>query len=254
VTYFPAVLLAALFAGLPSGLLVVMLSLLTVWWAFMPPAYEFLPLSRDNLMNLGGFLLASACILLITELYRASLAQLQKNERERDLVMKELEHRGRNTYAVIDAIIKKTFEDQPERSAVASGRIRAVKYANDLINHTTTHTVLLRTLLLHEFVPYGEARLHAEGPEVELSADTARHLALAFHELVTNAAKYGALSKPGGRVLISWKDAGDMVTLEWSEEGGPVVTPPTKPGFGSKIVTQSFKSVSGSISPTFARA
>src|SRR5262249_6657145 len=74
---------------------------------------------RDNLMNLGGFLLASGCILLITELYPASLAQLQKNERERDLVMKELEHGGRNTYAVIDAIIKKTFEDQPERAGTA---------------------------------------------------------------------------------------------------------------------------------------
>jgi two-component sensor histidine kinase len=69
---------------------------------------------------------------------------------------------------------------------------------------------------------------------------------------VTNAAKYGALSKPGGRVLISWKNVDGLVRLEWREEVGPVVRPPEKHGFGSKIVTQSLKSLSGSINPTFA--
>ena len=127
-----------------------------------------------------------------------------------------------------------------------------MKYANDLLNQTPAHTVLLKTLLLHEFVPYGEARFHAEGPEVELPPDTARHLALVFHELVTNAAKHGALSNPAGRVLLSWKKADRAVRLEWREEGGPVVRPPEKHRFGSRIVTQSLKSVSGSITPTFA--
>jgi two-component sensor histidine kinase len=127
-----------------------------------------------------------------------------------------------------------------------------VKFANDLLNHTSTHTVLLKTLLLHEFLPYGEARFHTEGPEVELPPDTARHLALVFHELVTNAAKHGALSQSGGRVLISWKKTEGTVRLEWREEGGPAVGPPKVHGFGSRIVTQSLKSLSGSITPTFA--
>jgi two-component sensor histidine kinase len=252
VTYFPAVLVAALFAGLPAGLLVILLAALTVWWAVMPPHYEFQWLSRTELMNLGGFLLAGASILFVVELYRSSLLQLRKNERERELVMKELEHRGRNTYAVIDVIIQKTFGDHPELANLASGRIRAVKYANDLLNQTSTHTLLLKSLLVHEFAPYGEGRFHAEGPDVELVPDTARHLALVFHELVTNAAKHGALSKPSGRVLLSWKNTDGTVTLEWREEGGPVVRPPEKHGFGSRIVTQSLKSVSGSITPTFA--
>jgi two-component sensor histidine kinase len=77
-------------------------------------------------------------------------------------------------------------------------------------------------------------------------------LALAFHELVTNAAKYGALSNPDGRVHISWQKVDGVVRLEWTEEGGPVITPPTKQGFGSKIVAQSLRSLSGSITPTFA--
>jgi two-component sensor histidine kinase len=148
--------------------------------------------------------------------------------------------------------VQKTLENQPERATIVSGRIRAVKYTNDLLNQTSTHTALLKTLLTHEFVAYGEARFHAEGPEVELSADTARYLALVFHELVTNAAKYGALSKSDGQVLISWKQVDGLITLEWREQGGPVVMPPKAHGFGSRIITQSLKSVSGSISPTFA--
>jgi two-component sensor histidine kinase len=86
-----------------------------------------------------------------------------------------------------------------------------------------------------------------------LSADTARHLALVFHELVTNAAKHGALSTHGGRVLISWKHVGGVVRLEWTEQGGPVVRPAEKHGFGTGIVTQSLKALGGSIAPTFTR-
>jgi two-component sensor histidine kinase len=149
-------------------------------------------------------------------------------------------------------IVQNTLEDEAERANILSGRIRAVKYANDLLNQGSAHTVLLKTLLLHEFVAYGETCLHTDGPEVELSPDTARHLALVFHELVTNAAKYGALSNSGGRVMISWKKAEGVVRLEWREEGGPVVSAPKKHGFGSRIVTHSLKSVSGSITPNFA--
>lgn len=251
-TYYPAVLAAGLLAGLPGGIIVTVSGLLTGWWAFMPPHFAFFPLEWSQLLDLATFLFSCGCILLVTERYREALRELRKHEQERVLVTKELEHRSKNTYAVIDVIVQKTLEDDPDRANIISGRIRAVKSANDLLNHTTTHTVLLKTLLMHEFLPYGEAHFHAEGPDIELSADTARHLALVFHELVTNAAKYGALSKSGGRVLVAWNNEDGVVRLEWREEGGPVVSPPKKHGFGSMIVTQSLKSISGSIGPTFA--
>jgi two-component sensor histidine kinase len=251
-TYFPAVLVGGLLGGLPAGVLVTIAALVTVWWAFMPPSFVFHALRLNEQLDLAVFLLSSACILGITELYRRALRQVRGQERERELIMKELEHRGKNTYAVIDVIVQKTLEDSPELANIISGRIRTVKYANDLLDRTATHTVLLKTLLLHEFLPYGEARFEAQGMDVELSPDVARHLALVFHELVTNAAKYGALSRPDGRVLISWQEVDGLIRLEWSEEGGPPVTPPEKHGFGSRIVTQSLKSLSGSITPTFA--
>jgi len=253
-TYFPAVLLAALFAGFPSGLLVAILSLLTVRWAFTPPAFQFFPLSRADHIDLIGFLLGSGVILLVIVLYRASLSQLLQNEQERDLVREELEHRARNTYAVIDVIVQNTLEDEPERADLLSGRLRALKFTNDLLNNTTTDRMLLKTLLLHEFAPYGgEGRFRADGPDVELSPDTARHLALVFHELVTNAVKHGALSRREGHVLISWRHVDEAIRLEWREEGGPVPTLPKRHGFGSTIIERSVKSVSGLVASTFAR-
>ena len=133
VAYFPAVLLAALFAGFPSGLLVTILSLLTVWWVFTPPAFQFFPLSRADQIDLIGFLLGSGAILLVIMLYRAALSQLLQNEQQRGLVREELEHRARNTYAVIDVIVQNTLEDEPERADLLSGRLRALKFANDLL-------------------------------------------------------------------------------------------------------------------------
>jgi two-component sensor histidine kinase len=250
--YYPAVLVAGLVAGVPAGLFVVLAALFTVWFSFIPPYFRFFPLEGTQALDLFVFLLSSGCVLLVTHSYRVALQRLRRQERERQLITKELEHRGRNTYAVIDAIVQKTLEDQPERANIISGRIRAIKFANDLLSQADTHTILLKTLLLHEFLPYGEARFRAEGSDIELDPDTARHLALVFHELVTNAAKYGALSNPGGRVLIAWKKTDGLVSLDWREEGGPSVSPPAVHGFGSRIVTQSLRSVSGSIVPTFA--
>ncbi len=251
-TYYPAILAAGLLAGLPAGLFVTVAALLTSWWLFVPPQLAFFPLDWSQWINMVTYLFSSGCILFVTERYRQTLRALQKHEQERDLVTKELEHRSRNTYAVIDVIVQKTLEDDPDRANIICGRIRSVKFANDLLNNTATHTALLKTLLLREFTPYGEALYHTEGPEIELSADAARHLALVFHELVTNAAKHGALSKPGGHVLIAWNLEDGLVRLEWREEGGPLVSPPNKQGFGSRIVTESLKSVSGSIAPTFS--
>ncbi len=253
-TYFPAILIAGLLEGLASGLIVVVLSLVAVRWAFTLPPFVFFPVALEQLENFGAYLLSSGCILFVTELYRKRMRELLSRGRERELLVKELEHRGKNTYAVIDVIVRKTLEDEPERANILSGRIRAVKFANDLLNHNASQTVLLKTLLLHEFIPYGDTRFHVEGSDIELSADAGRRLALVFHELVTNAAKYGALSAPGGRVLIAWTNKDGPVKLDWSEEGGPLVQPPMREGFGSRIVGESLKSLSGSFAPTYAPA
>jgi len=82
-------------------------------------------------------------------------------------------------------------------------------------------------------------RIHAKGPVVSLPPSTAQSLAVALHELVTNAAKYGALSRPGGRVALLWELGPEGLALAWSEEGGPAASPPTRRGFGTRVIAAS---------------
>ena len=79
-----------------------------------------------------------------------------------------------------------------------------------------------------------------------------RHLILIFHELVTNSAKYGSLSNSSGRVVVDWTVVEDLVTLNWKEKGGPLVAPPQREGFGTKLIAQSVKSLSGKITQKFS--
>jgi two-component sensor histidine kinase len=251
-SFFPAVLVAALVAGVPAALIVMLGAVVVGWWAFIPPAYEFHSLNSGQWADLSLFLFSSACIVVLAIWHRTTLDRLREYDSERDLLMKELEHRGRNTYAVIEAIVYKTLEDDHARADAIAGRIRAVKYTNDLISQSRTHSVSLENLLLHEFAAYGTERFDPSGPEVVLSPDAARQLVLVFHEMVTNAAKHGALSKPEGRVRVSWKIDGGTVVLEWKEHGGPPVSPPQRYNFGSRLVTQCLKTLSGESVPTFA--
>jgi two-component sensor histidine kinase len=96
-----------------------------------------------------------------------------------------------------------------------------------------------------EFRPYDAERYKLDGPDVGLAPAEALALGLLFHELATNAAKYGALSDAAGCVSVSWSlaesDAGPCLALEWVEQGGPPVTPPSRRGFGSRLIERSLK-------------
>lgn len=254
VTFFPAVLIAALFAGPTAGAIAILGSVLVAWWAFIPPYYSLeLPTITER-TNVVLFIVSSALIVWLAKSYREVVADLRSRERERDLAMKELEHRGKNTFAVVEAIVRRTLDDAPERAEVIAGRIRAVSATNDLINRSSAHRVSLDSILQLEFEPYGKGRLVAKGEPVELEANTARNMALVIHELVTNAAKYGALSLPDGRALVDWKNNAGRVTLNWTERGGPAVTPPARFGFGSRLVTRTLKSLAGEIDANFEPA
>jgi two-component sensor histidine kinase len=253
-TYFPAVLVAALLAGIPAGLLAIVGSIVVAWWAFIPPFYEFSPLTPTDVANFSLFIVSSGCIVALAQLYRDVLHRLHERDRERELLMQELEHRGRNTYAVVEAIVRNTLVNDPANADAIAGRVRAVSSANDLVNQSNTKAVQLRALLSLEFAPNAETRLRLSGPDIALSADVARKLGLVFHELVTNAMKHGALSRPDGKVLVQWRGDSSTVHLVWKEEDGPPVLPPQRRGFGTVIVTESLKSLAGDIAFNFDSA
>ncbi len=250
-SFYPAVMLASLLAGAPAGIGVLMGAVLVVWWAYLPPYYQFNHLTGAEAADFLLFAASSGCIVLLSYLYRDVFLRVRQRERERELLLHELEHRGRNTYAVVEAIVRNTLvHDRASADAIA-GRVRAVSSANDLVNHSDTKTVPLKELLSLEFALNDETQLHTAGPDIDVSADAARKLGLVFHELVTNAMKHGALSNRHGRVTVTWRAEGALAHLVWQEQDGPQVLPPQRQGFGSVIVTQSLKSLNGDIAFNF---
>jgi two-component sensor histidine kinase len=250
-TYFPAVLAATLLAGTPAGIFVIISSCLIVLWAYIPPFHHGF-LSKTDIANLLLFIASSGCIVVISQLYRTGLHELRERDRERDLLLKELQHRGRNTYAVVEAIVRNTLTHDRDSADAISGRVHAVSSANDLINWSNTKAVQLRTLLTLEFTPDAKNRIITSGPDIELSADATRNLALVIHELATNALKHGALSSQDGCVFVEWKVDGATIHLRWTEQGGPTVLPPHRQGFGTTVMRQCLKSLPGEISFDFS--
>jgi PAS domain S-box-containing protein len=166
-------------------------------------------------------------------------------ERQRNLILSEMNHRIRNTLATVQAIAAQTMRGAPpaERAAFGS-RLQSLARAHDLMtierwNRTSVKEVVARALEV--FNDEHRERFTVEGPaEPPLEAGRAMMLAMALHELATNATKYGALSNAEGRVLIDWRpessSRGERLRFRWREQGGPPVTPPVRHGFGTRLI------------------
>jgi len=251
--YVPAILATGLLAGLPAAIGATIASILVTFWAFMPPYFEFKWPSEVEQINI----LLNAIPYFITVYFAylcwVILQRLRRSELNNRVLAKELEHRGRNLFSVLEVIVQKTLADNPERANTILGRLKSVRYSNELLTGKP-QSLGIRELLQQEFASYGRNRLHMRGPTFDIEPDKARHLILLFHELVTNAVKYGSLSCPNGQVLVDWQVEGDgnNILLTWREHGGPVVSLPTKRGFGNQLIDICIKSLSGSKQEEFA--
>ena len=117
------------------------------------------------------------------------------------------------------------------------GRLNTMASALDLLTQTSWDRASLQFLVEECLKGQNDrSRFRIEGPQVELSSRTALAMALALHELATNATKYGALSEHAGRIDVTWTITEGVFKFEWQESGGPPVTPPTKRGFGSRLI------------------
>jgi two-component sensor histidine kinase len=251
VTYFPAVMLVALICGPLVATVASFMSAIAVWWFFLLPRHQFGVPTRSDIGNAILFLACCGLMIWAAELYRRAMARLRENERQRTLIMRELEHRGKNTFAVVESIVRSSLEELPDRAETIAGRIRAVSVTNDIINRSPEHRSTIKAILQREFEPHGIHRLVASGDGVELEANVARAMALVIHELVTNAVKYGALSQDGGTVSVRWRSEGRAIQIDWREQGGPPVQPPERFGFGSKLVTRTMRTLGGGVEPEF---
>ena len=252
-SFYPAVLVIALFAGPWAGAFGAVLAILVAWWAFVPPLFEFNQLGIAEYANLVLFLLSALLVVWLAHLYRQQIANLQKSEMERELLLKEMHHRVRNSFAVVQSIVRATLADQPERAEKIVGRVQAVSRTNDIIDQADKHQASLRTLILNELEPYqAGGRIHLVGPDLQLSSDVARNVCLVLHEMTTNAVKHGSLKEPNGRVDVSWVSGGDHCILTWQERDGPIITDSEKRGFGTRMMTRSLDAIEGSIAHEFA--
>lgn len=183
-----------------------------------------------------GNLSLSLQILDITERRRA--------EEVRSLLIGELNHRIKNTLANVQAIARQTLRQSDSLQGFEQGfvgRLQALARAHSLLSDMTWSSAPLDQLI-DEQIRTGTldaARLVRHGPKVQLSPENALRLALSLHELGTNAAKYGALSVPGGEVLLCWRVEGESLILTWEERGGPPVAPPARTGFGTMLIQAS---------------
>jgi light-regulated signal transduction histidine kinase (bacteriophytochrome)/CheY-like chemotaxis protein len=162
-----------------------------------------------------------------------------------DLLLAELNHRVKNTLATVQAVVRQSGGGQEDVSDYVRSleeRLRSMARAHDLLTQARWESADLRGLIQGELVPYvgSDGRvLVMQGPGLELKPKAALAMSLAVHELATNAAKYGSMSRPHGRIDVSWVIDGDRFELDWKERGGPPVEPPTRRGFGSTVIETS---------------
>ena len=162
-------------------------------------------------------------------------------EEHQRLLVGELNHRVKNTLSVVQSLALQTFrgEGVPRDTVTAfEHRLRALADAHNVLTRENWESADLRELLhstLQVHAPLAD-RFELDGPPLRLPPQAAVTMAIAFNELATNAAKYGALSVPGGHIKVSWEDGDGRLRLRWEEVGGPAVERPARQGFGSRMI------------------
>lgn len=276
VTFFPAVVMVAFIFGIPQGIMVAILGGLASWYFFIPPYFSF-DLSVSSIIAMLLYLFVVVTDIGLTALmmsaYRAekaARAEMQRLAEHQEVMAQELDHRLKNVFATINAIInlsRRHVETVPQFATSLRERLDAMARSNLLLRglrsgeETTVYVIISKAL-----EPFGVAetsRLQLKGPPVPVSGQTVILLSLVLHELGTNAAKYGSLSVDAGEIHLSWT-VGSIITPDgnsttalsicWSEWGGPTPQEPEegKAGFGSTLVRRVVAAVHGSVAITFA--
>lgn len=181
---------------------------------------------------------------------RDQLIARQKAETHAQMLTEEMKHRIKNSLSVVGAIAFQTFrQSRPVQDSLDafSARLKSMAIAQDVLTQSSGNGAFLHQLISLALEPYRQHdapdRIAISGPEIWINVRRSTSLAMAMHELATNALKYGALSVGAGRVTVCWHveevSGDDRLHIEWREQGGPPVKPPKQRGFGSRLVERS---------------
>jgi two-component sensor histidine kinase len=172
----------------------------------------------------------------------------RKNAEERQMLLtREVDHRAKNALALAQSIVRLTnAENVRTYVSAVEGRISALARVHTILSLSSWQGAEIGRLVAEEVAPYANGgQISFSGKELQLQPATAQTLALALHELVTNSAKYGALSVLSGQISVSWSVEDDRLDLTWIETGGPLVHVPTSRGFGTRSLMASVESQLG---------
>jgi two-component sensor histidine kinase len=251
--YFPAVFFATAFGGLRIGIATALAG------GILGVAVNFSDTAADSarLALLLIFWAVSGITVWGVEHYRTVVAQqrqvakrLISEEEYRKLIVDELQHRLKNKTSTIHAVLHQVLHDEPQVWNTIDHRIRALSATDDLISRVDGTGCDIKDLLRSELGPYGHVRFNLNGDPLFLPAKLAVSLALIFHELATNAGKYGAFSAANGMLQVSWSVSDDNLNIpwlqiSWDETEGPAVENVGAAGFGTKLLQSALRSFDG---------
>ncbi|MGH6996623.1 MAG: sensor histidine kinase, partial [Phenylobacterium sp.] len=174
-------------------------------------------------------------------------AEQKRYQGQLRLMINELNHRVKNTLATVQSMASQTLRGESDPEIVyekLEARLLGLSQAHDVLTRERWHGAELQDVAdraLGPFLGATPGQIETRGPSAWLQPGAALSMALIFHELATNAVKYGALSAEGGRVDLTWTLDGAHLALTWAESGGPPVSPPTRRGFGTRLIERGLR-------------
>ena len=255
--YFPAVFLAAAIGGARFGIAT------AIAGGVLGVTINFGSTNVDSARIALLLMFWAVCGFAIwgVEHYRTIVAQqredskrLIKEEAYRKLLVEELQHRLKNKTSTIHAVLHQVLQDQPQVWGAIDGRLRALSATDDLIARLDGSGCDIKDMLRSELGPYGHVRFNLNGDSLFLPAKLAVSLALIFHELATNAGKYGAFSSARGLLQVSWSVSEGRLNVTWDETEGPIVEKVGPAGFGTKLLQSALRAFDGKTEIRFLKS
>jgi two-component sensor histidine kinase len=239
-----AICLVTVATGIVGGVSAMVVGGLLAWYFILTPG-QF-GVEGTGAFTLVGFSAVSLIILISSQLYRLSernkqetaLAVAVREAEQQSLFAREMSHRLKNAMAIVQAMATQSFDQDNPDVDKFNGRLKALADAHNLLNdHVKQPSASLRSVVESATRAFQHrGRVTVDGPDINIPDQQVISIALALHELCTNATKYGALSNEEGRVEISWQKVDGRYRLEWKEHGGPPVSPPVETGFGTRLL------------------
>lgn len=254
--YVPAVFFATAVAGLRAGILTALGS------GVLGLVVNFGEARADSARVALLLIYWSVCAVTIwgVHQYRSTVARerrttrrLIEEEEYRKLMVAELQHRLKNKLSTIHAVLHQVLDKEPTIWASVDHRLRALSTVDDLIARVDNTGCDIKDLLLSELVPYGHVRFNLNGEQLFLPAKLAVSLSLIFHELATNAAKYGAFSAAHGLLQVTWTISDSRLTVSWDETEGPTIDQIGPAGFGTKLLRSALMPFDGKTEITYLK-